>query len=192
VRDRERGQRGPKVYSLHAPEVECIGKGKPHKPYEFGVKVSVATTLKPCKGGQFVTHVRALPGNPHDGHTLVRVIPAIEALIGQYHRAAPHRRRLPRPQRPAGDATPHRHRAVIGHLKSEHCMDRNYPAGRNDDANNAIPAVGYSFRRLIRCEIGVVKLCRGDGLIGVRGGARSSACSHHRGAGRWNVVAGAG
>jgi IS5 family transposase len=32
VRDQERGQRGPKVYSLHAPEVECIGKGKPHKP----------------------------------------------------------------------------------------------------------------------------------------------------------------
>src|SRR5882762_7370437 len=43
VREQERGQRGPKVYSLHAPEVECIGKGKPHKPYEFGVKVSVAT-----------------------------------------------------------------------------------------------------------------------------------------------------
>jgi hypothetical protein len=51
-RPQERGQRGPKVYSLHAPEVECIGKGKPHKPYEFGVKVSVATTLKRCKGGQ--------------------------------------------------------------------------------------------------------------------------------------------
>src|SRR5579863_2965010 len=49
----EYGQRGPKVYSLHAPEVECIGKGKPHKPYEFGVKVSVATTLKHSKGGQF-------------------------------------------------------------------------------------------------------------------------------------------
>jgi IS5 family transposase len=70
VRDQERGQRGPKVYSLHAPEVECIGKGKPHRPYEFGVKVSVATTLKRCKGGQFVTHVQALPGNPYDGHTL--------------------------------------------------------------------------------------------------------------------------
>ncbi len=65
VRDQERGQRGPKVYSLHAPEVECIGKGKPHKPYEFGVKVSVATTLKRGKGGQFVTHVQALPGNPY-------------------------------------------------------------------------------------------------------------------------------
>jgi len=58
VRDQERGQRGPKVYSLHAPEVEWIGKGKPHKPYEFDVKVSVATTLKRCKGGQFAIHAQ--------------------------------------------------------------------------------------------------------------------------------------
>src|SRR5260370_36932348 len=82
VREQERGQRGPKVYSLHAPEVECIGKGKPHRPYEFGVKVSVATTLKHSKGGQFVAHVQALPGNPYDGHTLAEVIPAIEQLVG--------------------------------------------------------------------------------------------------------------
>jgi IS5 family transposase len=63
-------QRGPKVYSLHAPEVECTGKGKAHRPYEFGIKVSVATTAHRSKGGQFVTHVAALPGNPYDGHTL--------------------------------------------------------------------------------------------------------------------------
>jgi len=75
VREQKQRQRGPKVYSLHAPEVECIGKGKAHRPYEFGVKVSVATTLKHCKGGQFVTHVKALPGNPYDGHTLATVIP---------------------------------------------------------------------------------------------------------------------
>src|SRR6266480_4849656 len=56
-------QRGPKIYSLHAPEVECIGKGKAHRPYEFGVKVSVATTLSHAKGGQFVAHIKALPGN---------------------------------------------------------------------------------------------------------------------------------
>jgi transposase, IS5 family len=62
-------QRGPKVYSLHAPEVEYIGKGKAHRPYEFGIKVSVATTARRSKGGQFVTHVVALPGNPYDGHT---------------------------------------------------------------------------------------------------------------------------
>jgi transposase, IS5 family len=40
VRDQQQHLRGPKVYSLHAPEVECIGKGKPHRPCEFGVKVS--------------------------------------------------------------------------------------------------------------------------------------------------------
>ena len=78
VREQQQRQRGPKVYSLHAPEAECIGKGKAHRPYEFGVKVSVATTLKHCKGGQFVTHVKALPGNPYDGHTLETVIPEME------------------------------------------------------------------------------------------------------------------
>ena len=50
VREQRQNQRGKKVYSLHAPEVECIGKGKAHKPYEFGVKVSVATTLHRSKG----------------------------------------------------------------------------------------------------------------------------------------------
>ena len=69
-----------KVYSLHAPEVECIGKGKAHKPYEFGVKVSVATTLKRSRGGQFALHAMALPGNPYDGHTLQSVIPDMENL----------------------------------------------------------------------------------------------------------------
>jgi hypothetical protein len=82
VRDQKQHSRGPKVYSLHAPEVECIGKGKAHRPYEFGVKVSVATTLKHAKGGQFVTHVKSLPGNPYDGHTLATVIPDMEALVG--------------------------------------------------------------------------------------------------------------
>jgi len=72
-----------RVFSLHAPEVECIGKGKAHKPYEFGVKVSVATTINRSKGGQFVTHIQALPGKPYDGHTLETVIPAIEARSGQ-------------------------------------------------------------------------------------------------------------
>jgi hypothetical protein len=43
VRHQEQRQRGPKVYSLHAPEVECIGKGKARKPHEFGCKVSIAT-----------------------------------------------------------------------------------------------------------------------------------------------------
>ena len=73
-------ERGQKIYSLHAPEVECIGKGKAHKPYEFSVKVSVATTLRPSAGGQFVLNAKSLPGAPYDGHTLRTVIPAIEVL----------------------------------------------------------------------------------------------------------------
>ena len=72
VLEQERRQRGRKVYSLHAPEVECIGKGKTHRPYEFGVKVSIVTTVKHSAGGQFVTHAAALP---YDGHTLGTVIP---------------------------------------------------------------------------------------------------------------------
>lgn len=59
-----------------------IGKGKAHKPYEFGVKASIATTLIRSKGGQFAIHAKALTGRPYDGHTLATVIPEIEALTG--------------------------------------------------------------------------------------------------------------
>lgn len=82
VREQQQHQRGPKVYSLHARELECIGKGKALRSYEFGVKFSVATMIDHAKGGQFVTHVKALPGNPYDRHTLASVIPDIEALVG--------------------------------------------------------------------------------------------------------------
>jgi IS5 family transposase len=171
VLEQKQHQRGAKVYSLHAPEVECIGKGKAHRPYEFGVKVSVATTLSHAKGGQFVTHVKALPGNPYDGHTLATVIPDMEALIGNIierlildkgyrgHNAPPEykfrvfisgqkRRMTPKIKREL------RRRSavepVIGHLKSEHRMGRNFLWHRQGDATNAVlAAVGYNFRRLI-------------------------------------------
>jgi transposase, IS5 family len=170
VLDQKQRQRGAKVYSLHAPEVECIGKGKAHRPYEFGVKVSVATTLSHAKGGQFVTHVKAMPGNPYDGHTLKTVIPDMEALIGNViermlldkgyrgHNAPPEykfrvfisgqkRRVTPKIKREL------RRRSaiepVIGHLKSEHRMGRNYLWHREGDAA-VLAAVGYNFRRLIR------------------------------------------
>jgi IS5 family transposase len=172
VRDQKPHQRGPKVYSLHAPEVECIGKGKAHRPYEFGVKVSVATTHRHSKGGQFVTHVKALPGNPYDGHTLATVIPDMEALVGNTikraftdkgyrgHNAPPdykfrvfiagQKRRvtpkIKRDMRRRSAVEP-----VIGHLKSEHRMGRNYLWYRQGDAINAVlAAAGYNFRLLIR------------------------------------------
>ena len=59
--EQRQNQRGRRVYSLHAPEVECIGKGRPRRPYEFGGKVSAAKTLHRQTGGQFIAHVKALP-----------------------------------------------------------------------------------------------------------------------------------
>jgi len=74
IRSQQQRQRGWKLYSFHAPEVECIGKGKAAAPYEFGVKASIVTNNRPAPGGQFVLHARALPDNPYDGHTLRDVI----------------------------------------------------------------------------------------------------------------------
>ena len=68
-----------KLYSLHEPEVDCISKGKAHKRYEFGTKVSVATTNR----GGFVVGMRALPGNPYDGHTLGEALEQVEILTDQ-------------------------------------------------------------------------------------------------------------
>ena len=64
VKDQRQRERGRKLYWLHAPEVECIGKGKAHKPYEFGVKVSVATPLHRCRGGQFCRPRQGAAGQP--------------------------------------------------------------------------------------------------------------------------------
>ena len=173
VHDQVRGQRGRKVYSIHAPEVECIGKGKAHRPYEFGVKVSVVTTVAPSRGGQFVLAAQALPGNPYDGHTLSRVIPHVENIAGSeikriiadkgyrgHGAPAPYDMRVYVSEQKRG-VTPSitrelRRRAavepVIGHLKSDHRMDRNFLLGSHGDATNAVlAAVGYNFARLIAC-----------------------------------------
>jgi IS5 family transposase len=82
IRSQQQRQRGWKLYSFHAPEVECIGKGKASAPYECGVKASVVTTNARAPGGQFVLHTKVLPGNPYDGHTLSGVIDATEELTG--------------------------------------------------------------------------------------------------------------
>ncbi len=172
VREQRPRQRGHKVYSLHAPEVECIGKGKAHRPYEFGVKVSVTTPLYRCKGGQFVAHLAALPGNPYDGHTLETIIPAIIPQTGgslarviadagyRGHKApkikgmrvytSGQKRgvtdQIKRELKRRSAVEP-----VIGHLKEDHRMDRNFLAGRQGDAANAVlAAVGYNFSLLLK------------------------------------------
>jgi IS5 family transposase len=67
-----------KVYSVHAPEVECIARGKAHKPYEFGVKVGVVSISRES----FVVGMKSLPGNPYDGHTLKESLEQAQRLTG--------------------------------------------------------------------------------------------------------------
>jgi transposase, IS5 family len=170
VRHQEQRQRGPKVYSLHAPEVECIGKGKARAPYEFGCKVSIATPATAPKGGQFVLRAKALHGNPYDGHTLGPVIADLEKLTGVAARRIhcdkgyrghnyPDRfkvwisgqvrrvtKAIRREMRRRAAVEP-----VIGHLKDDHRMRRNHLKGRDGDRINALlAAAGYNFSLLRR------------------------------------------
>ncbi|MEE3626582.1 IS5 family transposase [Nitrospirillum sp. BR 11752] len=163
-------QRGQKVYSLHAPEVECIGKGKARAPYEFGCKVSVAVPITKPKGGLFVLHAQAIHGNPFDGHTLAKAVADIKANTGR----DPDRVHVDRGYR--GHDHPNKFKVwitgqvrrttaaikremkrraaiepIIGHLKAEHRMGRNYLKGRSGDRINAVlAAAGFNFHLLVR------------------------------------------
>lgn len=76
-------QQGPKsagkIYALHEPHVDCISKGKARRRYEFGTKVSIATTIE--EG--FVVGTRSFPGNPYDGHTLGAALEQVAILTGE-------------------------------------------------------------------------------------------------------------
>jgi IS5 family transposase len=169
IRSQQQRQRGWKLYSFHAPEVECIGKGKASAPYEFGVKASIVTTNARAPGGQFVLHAKALPGSPYDGHTLSGVIDATEKLTGcaierayvdkgyrGHHTANPYRVFISGQKRGVFGLIKRELRrrsaieAVIGHMKTDGHLGRCYLKGREGDAANAIlSAVGYNFRLVL-------------------------------------------
>jgi IS5 family transposase len=164
-----RDDRGPeKLYSLHAPEVECIGKGKAQSRYEFGVKVSVATTNAAAPGGQFVLGARALPGNPYDGHTLAAQIAQAEWITGvavarayvdrgyRGHDADKARVFLSGQKRgvtPTIRRELRRRNAiepVIGHAKADGHLGRNFLRGAGGDAGNVVLAAAGHNLRLLR------------------------------------------
>ena len=169
IRSQQQRQRGWKLYSFHAPETECIGKGKASAPYEFGVKASIVTTNARAPGGQFVLHAKALPGNPYDGHTLRDVIEAAQKLTGcEIERAYvdkgyrghdahnPRRVFISGQKRGVFGAIKRELRRrsaiepVIGHMKAEGHLGRCYLKGRNGDAANVIlTAVGHNLRRVL-------------------------------------------
>jgi IS5 family transposase len=156
-----------KLYSIHAPEVVCISKGKSHKRYEFGCKVGLVTTMK----NPFVVGIQAFEGNPFDGHTLKESIEQAERL-GSFKTDEIYVDRGYRGHNYTGDAIVHivrlgwrklprslrrwlRRRsvveAVIGHSKNECRLARNYLLGVEGDKISAILCgCGYNIRRLLR------------------------------------------
>jgi IS5 family transposase len=154
-----------KVYSLHAPEVECIAKGKAHKPYEFGVKVSLAVTHK--EG--FVVGIQAFPDNPYDGHTLEGQLDQIERLTGKVpettfvdrgykaHGVPVERSRVLISGTRKLGYTLKRHlrrrsavEPEIGHMKNDGLLGRNFLKGMKGDAMNAfLCGAGHNLRKIL-------------------------------------------
>lgn len=154
-----------KLYALHAPEVECISKGKARTPYEFGVKVSIATTLK--EG--LVVGCRSMPGNPYDGHTLAETIEQVGILADQkpktaivdkgYQGAQVEGLQILRSGQRRGvtrtlTAMIKRRSAIeptIGHMKMDGRLSRNPLKGALGDALHAVLCgAGHNIRLLIR------------------------------------------
>ena len=158
-----------KLYALHAPEVECIAKGKARTRYEFGVKTSIAVTNARTAGGQFIIGCQALPGSPYDGHTLTGQITQIERLTGvtverayvdrgyrghkhegQAQVYIAHSRGIASPTIRRELRRRNAIEPIIGHTKSDGLLERNHLAGATGDAINAIlVAAGHNMRLLI-------------------------------------------
>ncbi|MCX7257497.1 MAG: IS5 family transposase [Polaromonas sp.] len=154
-----------KLYALHAPEVECIAKGKNRIPYEFGVKVTIATTLK--EG--LVVGCRSMPGNPYDGHTLAETIEQVSILTNHdpktvivdkgYQGAQVEGVQILRSGQRRGitptlKAMIKRRSAIeptIGHMKMDGRLDRNPLKGALGDAVHAVLCgAGHNIRLLLR------------------------------------------
>jgi len=159
-----------KVYSVHAPEVHCIAKGKAHKPYEFGSKVSIATTVK----SNLIVSVHSFVNNPFDGHTISDVLCQIKTLVGDYPKAAYCDRgykgsagtifstnvflqgtkvnvteKIKQRLRSRSAIEP-----VIGHIKYDHRMGRNFLLGFQGDQINALMAgCAFNMKKVMRAVL---------------------------------------
>ena len=193
-----------KLYSLHEPEVRCISKGKAHKRYEFGQKVSLATTNR---GNWFVAALLC-KGNPYDGHTLKRTLARVESNTAtalsdvyvdkgyrghdydgeaQVHRSGSGSKRATRATRKRRK----RRSAIepkIGHAKTENRMGRCYLKGLAGDAMNVVlAAAGANLAKLLRLLPCALRR-RVEATVAGRGASGWLTC---RARGRLNVPASA-
>lgn len=155
-----------RIYSVHAPETQCIAKGKLRKPYEFGHKVGLVTTANT----QFVVGSVAFPQRPFDGHTLAACVGQVEKLMGQAIRGEIYVDKGYRGHDYAGPARvliakikrkqePHLRRwyrkrngieAAISHMKNDGWLKRNYLKGMLGSRINALlSACGQNLRKLL-------------------------------------------
>ena len=156
-----------KLYSIHAPEVECISKGKAHKRYEFGCKVRMVTTSK----GNWILGIDAIHGNPYDGHTLKASIEQATKIAGWQPKEAYCDKGYRGSEIIEGTTVQVTNRKkksvsrrewkwfkrrsaiepIFGHLKSDNKLERNHLKGKEGDRINAILAgCGFNMRKLLR------------------------------------------
>jgi len=162
-----------KIYSLHEPKVYCMSKGKAHKRFEFGSKVSIVLT----KDSGIAVGAYNFEENIYDGHTLPEVLEQIKRLTEKEPKVAIVDRgyrgeskvgntEILRPKRPKKKATPYektkarkrfRRRAaiepVIGHLKQDFRLSRNFLKGTQGDMVNVLlAAAAYNLTKWMRIE----------------------------------------
>lgn len=160
-----------KIYSLHEPHVYCMSKGKEHQRYEFGTKVSIMTT----RDSKIILGALAFASNVYDGHTLPAVIEQIKRVMGEEpdviitDRGYRGRKKVGKTKIVTPCTAPNiqddklreearqrfRQRAgiepVIGHLKSEHRLKRNFLKGFiGDQINVLLAAAAFNFRKWLR------------------------------------------
>lgn len=164
---RQRPKDKNKLYALHAPEAECIGKGKARQPYEFGIKVSLAITER----HGLIVGARAFPGNPYDGHVLAEQLEQTSILLHEAQGtprvktvltdlgyrgvdADSARTGAARSSRQEQDTVEQAAALVIGHVKYDHGMRRCWLKGQTGDAVHAVLcATGYNLRWLLRAIV---------------------------------------
>lgn len=157
-----------KLYSYFAPEVSCISKGKAQKKYEFGCKASIVSTSR----GNWIVGASAHHGNPFDGHTLSSSLGQMERISGHYPKEAycdkGYRGKKSKEGVECDILIPgtkgkrsrtikqylKRRNAIepiIGHLKSDHGMARNWLKGEKGDRINILLAsCGFNMKKLLR------------------------------------------
>lgn len=159
-----------KIYSLHEPHTQCISKGKEHKKYEFGSKVSIITT----KTTGVIIGALNIEKNVHDSKTLAPAIEQQQRLTGivlknnyvdRGYRGVKEvlGTKITIPDVPDKNRTAYekqklrkgfKRRAAIepkiGHLKQDHRLSRNFYKGINGDNNNVmLAAAAMNFKRMM-------------------------------------------